>query len=103
MEMPGLPKTKEMGNRTFAEAMRDPKIPLEKKLHTIGTICEMQFINGLTRADLHAMLKVSYAVPDQAVCETNEYICGNCGCAIDDRDNYCRMCGKKIGKRGEQE
>ena len=79
--------------------MEDPKVSLERKLHLIGITCEFITLNGLTKADLHAMLKVSYAVPDQTITGKNDYICGRCKCAIDARDNYCRMCGGKIGER----
>ena len=99
MEMPGLPKPKETGHKTLAEAMNDPKLPVEGKLRTIGLVCSMDFINGLTKADLHAMLKVSYAIPDKAKSTEYDHICGGCQCALDERFQYCPMCGKRLDWR----
>ena len=103
MEMVGLPKPTEAGHRTFAEAMKDPKMPIEKKLHTIGLVCSLDTANGLTKADLLAMLKVSYAVPDEAETGDNYHICGRCECALDERYRYCPMCGAKIDRRKDSE
>ena len=60
MEMSNLPKPSKTGHKNFAEAMRDPMIPIDRKLKTIKTICDFETLNGITKDDLHEMLKVVY-------------------------------------------
>jgi len=58
--MDGLPKPDKQGYRCIADMMVDPECPVDKKLKLIGQICHFITVNGVTKADLHEMLKLVY-------------------------------------------
>lgn len=59
-QMPGLPKPDKQGYRSIADMMVDPECPADKKLKLIGQICHFVTVNGVTKTDLHEMLKYTY-------------------------------------------
>ena len=58
--MDGLPKPDKQGYRSIEDMMMDKTCPADKKLKLIGQICHFVTINGVTKADLHEMLKFTY-------------------------------------------
>ena len=59
-QMAGLPKPDKQGYRSIAEMMRDPECPIDKKLKLIGQSRGFVTVNGVTKEDLHEMLKLTY-------------------------------------------
>ena len=59
-KMSGLPKPDKQGYASIAEMMRDPECSIAKKMKLIGQIVNFVTINGVTKDDLHEMLKVTY-------------------------------------------
>lgn len=58
--MDGLPKPDKHGYASIADMMTDPECPADKKLKLIGQICRFVTVNGVTKTDLHEMLKYTY-------------------------------------------
>ncbi len=59
-QMSGLPKPDKQRYASIADMMTDPECPADKKLKLIGQICRFVTVNGVTKADLHEMLKYTY-------------------------------------------
>lgn len=52
-----VPLPKKQGYDSFAEIFDDPKCPIDKKLNILVIVYQLFTLNGLTKRDLHAMIK----------------------------------------------
>ena len=52
-----VPLPEKKGYDSFEELFDDPKCPIDKKLRILAQIVRFETLNGLTKRDLHAMVK----------------------------------------------
>ena len=52
-----VPLPEKKGYDSFEELFDDPKCPIDKKLRILAQIVRFETLNGLTKRDLHAMIK----------------------------------------------
>lgn len=52
-----VPLPKKKGYDSYEELFNDPKCPIDKKLRILAQIVRFETLNGLTKRDLHAMVK----------------------------------------------
>lgn len=52
-----VPLPEKKGYDSFEEMFDDPKCPIDKKLRILAQIVRFETLNGLTKRDLHAMVK----------------------------------------------
>ena len=55
VDVVSLPEKK--GYDSYEELFNDPKCPIDKKLRILVQIVRFETLNGLTKRDLHAMVK----------------------------------------------
>ena len=52
-----VPLPQKKGYDSYEELFNDPKCPIDKKLRILAQIVRFETLNGLTKRDLHAMVK----------------------------------------------
>lgn len=52
-----VPLPEKKGYDSYEELFNDPKCPIDKKLRILVQIVRFETLNGLTKRDLHAMVK----------------------------------------------
>lgn len=52
-----VPLSEKKGYDSYEELFNDPKCPIDKKLRILAQIVRFETLNGLTKRDLHAMVK----------------------------------------------
>lgn len=52
-----VPLPEKQGYDSFEELFDDPKCPVDRKLHILSMVSRFETLNGLRKADLHAMVK----------------------------------------------
>ena len=52
-----VPLAEKKGYDSFEELFDDPKCPIDKKLRILAQVVRFETLNGLTKRDLHAMVK----------------------------------------------
>lgn len=52
-----VPLPEKKGYDSYEELFNDPKCPIDKKLRILAQIVRFETLNGLTKRDLHAMVK----------------------------------------------
>ena len=52
-----VPLPQKKGYDSYEELFGDPKCPIDKKLRILAQIVRFETLNGLTKRDLHAMVK----------------------------------------------
>lgn len=52
-----VPIPEKKGYDSYEELFDDPKCPIDKKLRILAHIVRFETLNGLTKRDLHAMVK----------------------------------------------
>ena len=52
-----VPLPEKKGYESYEELFDDPKCPIDKKLRILVQIVRFETLNGLTKRDLHAMVK----------------------------------------------
>ena len=52
-----VPMPEKKGYDSYEELFDDPKCPIDKKLRILAQVVRFETLNGLTKRDLHAMVK----------------------------------------------
>ena len=52
-----VPLPEKKGYDSYEELFNDPKCPIDKKLRILAQIVRFETLNGLTKRDMHAMVK----------------------------------------------